>query len=94
MTPPLDVSINERDVNTFSGHPRIENGHNPDENQVSRTSGSCSRSNLAPAARTLARSVASSMVLPTTQFLPSVACATSGMRKGSLMDRRARTFCS
>lgn len=82
MTQPLGVSMNERDVNTLSGHPRIENGHRPDENQVSRTSESCSRENLVPAARTLARSVASSMVRPTTQFFPSVACSVSGNEDG------------
>ena len=50
----------------------IPNGQRPEENQVSRTSSSCSRVKLVPLARTLARSVASSNVLPTTQFLPSL----------------------
>lgn len=50
----------------------IENGQRPDENQVSKTSSSCSRVNGAPLAKTLARFVASSRVLPTTQFLPSL----------------------
>jgi hypothetical protein len=38
MTRPLDPSTNDQDVYTLSGHPRIENGHKPDENQVSKTS--------------------------------------------------------
>lgn len=85
MTGQLGAPTNERGVNALSGHPRIENGHRPDENQVSKTSGSCSREKLAPAARTLARSVASSVVLPTTQFFPSVAYTIKGeIREGSL----------
>lgn len=66
--------MDDRTPNTLSGHPRIENGHKADENQVSKTSGSCSRVKLAPAARAFARFVASSTVLPTTQFFPSVVC--------------------
>ena len=58
----------------FSGHPRIEKGHSPDENQVSRTSSSCSSSKFFPLAITLARSVASSAVRPTTQYFPSLVC--------------------
>ena len=38
MTRPLGPSINNQGVRTLSGHPRIENGHKPDENQVSNTS--------------------------------------------------------
>jgi hypothetical protein len=67
-------SIDGQVINTLSGHPRIENGHKADENQVSKTSGSCSRVKFAPAARASARFVASSIVLPTTQFFPSVVC--------------------
>ena len=51
----------------------MENGHNPEENQVSRTSSSCSRVNLAPPASFLARSSASCTFRPTTQFFPSFA---------------------
>lgn len=58
---------------TLSGQPMIENGQSPEENHVSRTSSSCSSVNGSPAARTFARSVASSRLRPTTQFLPSLA---------------------
>ena len=82
MTRSLGAPINDQGVNTLSGHPSIENGHRPDENQVSKTSESCSRAKFAPAARTFARSVASSVVLPTTQFFPSVSCATGEDEEG------------
>lgn len=45
---------------------------------MSKTSWSCSRVKLAPAASAFARSVASSTVLPTTQFVPPVACVREG----------------
>jgi hypothetical protein len=61
---------------TFSGHPRMENGHNPEENQVSSTSSSCSRTNFFPFASVVARDVASSSVRPTTQCVPSFGCLT------------------
>jgi hypothetical protein len=50
---------------TLSGQPMIENGHRPDENQVSRTSSSCSSINFLPPASAVARCVASSRFLPT-----------------------------
>lgn len=58
-------------MQTFSGQPSIENGHKPDENQVSNTSSSCWRVKGFPPARFSARWVASSSVRPTTQFAPS-----------------------
>jgi hypothetical protein len=46
----------------------MEKGHKADENQVSKTSSSCSSVNLRPAANFSALAVASSAVLPTTQL--------------------------
>lgn len=94
MTRPLGTPINEQEINTLSGHPSVENGHSPDENQVSKTSESCSRAKSAPAARVFARSVASSMVLPTTQFFPSVTCTTSEDKEDNSISLCARTSCS
>lgn len=51
---------------TLSGHPMIAKGQRPDENQVSRTSSSCSRVYFLPLATLSARAVASSRVRPTT----------------------------
>lgn len=52
---------------TFSGQPIVENGHNPDENHVSKTSSSCSSVKGLPPALTLACSSASSLVRATIQ---------------------------
>lgn len=62
-------------MQTFSGQPSIENGHKPEENQVSSTSSSCWREKGFPPASFSARWVASSSVRPTTQFLPSAGCS-------------------
>ena len=67
----LGVRLREKEA-TFSGQPMMENGHKAEENQVSSTSSSCSRTKVLPAAKAFARSVASSSVRPTTQFLPSL----------------------
>lgn len=58
---------------TFSGHPTVENGQRPDENQVSRTSSSCSKVKFLPfvRSRAFAFSRASASVLPATQLAPS-----------------------
>ncbi len=48
------------------GQPRIDMGHKPELNQVSRQSGSCSRRNFFPAYFASALAWASSGVLPTT----------------------------
>jgi len=57
----------ERSKLTLSGHPMMAKGQRPDENQVSRTSSSCSRVYFLPLATLSARAVASSRVRPTTQ---------------------------
>jgi hypothetical protein len=59
---------------TFSGQPIVEKGHKPEENHVSRTSGSWSSVYDRPFALFLASTSASSNDLATIQFLLSDVC--------------------
>jgi hypothetical protein len=72
-----EVEWIEAHRDTFSGQPRIEKGHRPDENQVSRTSSSCSKVYLRPAADASALASASSRVRATTQLASSAVCNVS-----------------
>jgi len=59
-------------IHTVSGQPIVENGHNPEENQVSSTSESRSSVNDLPGNFFSAFSLASSSDLAATHQLPSL----------------------
>jgi len=57
--------------NTFSGQPSVDQGQSPDENQVSKTSGSRSNVNFLPGYFASAFFCASASVRPDTHSSPS-----------------------